>query len=138
MSSYKILTMSGTDPELSPYLGTLYVDFIHTLRSGCDWFKAIDEDRYYKKYKAEIPKFLARPEIVIRLACLTDDLDVCLGWSVSEGSKLHYVYVRKDQRRQGIGTSVLPKEFNTITHLTHSGWFFRKKVFPNIIFDPFI
>ena len=53
------------------------------------------------------------------IAVLTDDYDVALGFSVSEGCKLHYVHVHKDMRKQGIARSLDSNfEVEVITHLT--------------------
>lgn len=134
---YRVISYSGHDPHIDPYRGTLYKDFVHTLRAGNDWFKLIDDDAYYQTYKKVMPMLLSRADTSVRLACLADALDVCIGWAVLEGEKLHYVFVRKDFRRQGIGTELLPKEITTITHLTWHGQLFRNKRFPQSKFNPF-
>jgi GNAT superfamily N-acetyltransferase len=53
---------------------------------------------------------LARPDTVLRVACLPDDEDAIIGWaavSFIPTSKLFYVYVRKDARKQGVATRLL-------------------------------
>jgi len=59
---------------------------------------------------ARVRAILARPDSVLRVACLPDDSDAILGWSVISGDEphtLHYVYVRKDARKQGIARLLL-------------------------------
>ncbi len=136
--SYRVLARSGHDPELKSYKSMIYSDFMKSLRFGNDWYSLIDSDRYYAVYTHIIDQLLSRRDSIVRLAVLEDDLDVCLGWSLSENKKLHYVYVKEDYRCQGIGASLMPDKFDTVTHLTKIGQSIRKKKFPNAIFDPFI
>lgn len=56
---------------------------------------------------ARVRAILARPDSVLRVACLPDDEDAIIGWAAIEGSKLHYVYVRKEARKQGIARLLL-------------------------------
>lgn len=39
----------------------------------------------------------------IRIACLSDDSDMLLGWALLIGDNLEFVYVKADYRRSGIG-----------------------------------
>lgn len=74
---------------------------------------------------------------MVALAVLTDDTDVVLGWSVYEGSILHFVFVKRDARKQGIGTELIPKNAEVITHLTKSGKAIWKKKHQYLKFNPF-
>lgn len=59
---------------------------------------------------ARVRAILARADSVLRIACLPDDSDAILGWAVvssDEPPTLHYVYVRKDARGQGIARLLL-------------------------------
>lgn len=59
---------------------------------------------------ARVRAILARPDSVLRVACLPDDSDAILGWAVvssDEPPTLHYAYVRKDARKQGIARLLL-------------------------------
>lgn len=95
--------------------------FKRTLRSGNDYFKLIDSDAYFRAYDNYCSLLLSRPNSVVRMAVLSDDRDVCLGFSLIEGDTLHYVFVQGDQRNKGIGKSLVPVKINWITHLTHQG-----------------
>lgn len=83
--------------------------------------KLIDSDAYYKNFHKYIERVLSVPEAVVRLAVLTDDQDIVLGFSVSREAVLDYVYVHKDNRRLGIGKSLVPEGITTITYLTFTG-----------------
>ncbi len=138
MSSYKILSLSGSDPALRSYEAMIYSDFLKSLRYGNEWYSLIDSDRYFGVYKQVIASLLKRPLSNVRLAVLTDDPDTCLGWSLSEGKSLHYVFVKKDTRLQGIATELLPKNFTQVTHLTKAGRAIWCNKYQNAIFDPFL
>lgn len=137
MSSYRVITLSGSDPALSPYRSMLYSDFLKSLRYGNDWFKEIDSKTFFTVYRGFIDAILNRVDTVVKLAVLSDDLDNCLGWSLYEGPKLHYVFVKKDYRKKGIANALLWKEFSQITHLTKTGKAIWHTKHPSVRFDPF-
>jgi ribosomal protein S18 acetylase RimI-like enzyme len=57
---------------------------------------------------ARVRALLARPESVFRVACLPDDDDAILGWTVvTTADELVYVYVRKDARGQSVARRLL-------------------------------
>lgn len=138
MSTYKILTYAGHDPAIKPYRSMIYSDFMRSLRFGNEWYKLIDSDCYYAVYKQIIDRLLLRDDTVVKLAVLSDDLDNCLGWSLSEGITLHYVFVKKDLRHQGIGAELMSSPFKQVTHLTKIGQSIRKNKFPTTKFNPFL
>ncbi len=74
----------------------------------------------------------------MKLAVLTDDRDVVLGFSVSRGKVLDYVHVQKDLRKQGIGTALIPLGIDTITHLTKSALPIWGSKYGSWKFNPFI
>lgn len=141
--SYKVLTLNGQDSEVGPYLGFILSNWMTTLRYTNDWFKLIDEDIYYTTYSKVIRAILDRPQTQVRLAVLSDNLDVCIGFSVCELQILHYCFVKREGRKQGIATSLVPKDIHTITHLTVPGvviWthkMFKSKTF-HVVFNPFL
>lgn len=80
--------------------------------------KKISHGEYFVTYHKIIEDILKRPETTVRLAVLTDEPDVVLGFAVCRGNVLDYVYVHRDQRQQGIGTTLIPHSITTITHMT--------------------
>ena len=81
---------------------------------------------------------LQRKKGILKVAVLTDDSDVTLGWSLSEPETLHYIFVASDYRKTGIGRSLLPKDIKNITHLTQIGLKIWNKLFKDAIFNPFL
>lgn len=62
----------------------------------------------------------------MNVACLKDDPDVILGYSVwqddiDDEKILHWLHVKGGWRNIGLGKSLIPANVKTITHLTKSG-----------------
>lgn len=134
--SYKILKFKALDlPE--QYSAMIYSRFLRSLRNGNQYFKLIDRKTYFTIYRSYIATLLTRPRAAVRLAVLSDDFDVVLGFSITEPEKLHYVHVNTDYRKAGIGSSLTPDPFNTFTHLTNISASIWSSKFPEAIFNPF-
>ncbi len=109
--------------------------FLNSLRYGNDLFRLIDKDAYFYSYGKFVESLLKRPEAIIRLALLNDN--TAIGWCLYENKVVHYLWVKQEVRRQGIGRSLLPKEFDTISHITNKGINVWVNKFPSVKFDPF-
>lgn len=135
-AGYQILAISG---RILPtqYFNMVLSKFMRTLRYGNEYFKLIDSDSYYTAYRFYILRLLNRDNTIVRLAVLSEDTDVCLGWSLSEGSTLHYVYVAKEQRGQGIAKRLVPQKIDTFTHLTKAGLSLWNNKAKDAKFNPF-
>jgi GNAT superfamily N-acetyltransferase len=116
----------------------IYSKWLRTHRYGNEYFKLIDSDAYYTVYKAYINVILNRPNTIVKLAVLTDEPDTVLGFSVVEGSALHYVWSHKDNRGIGIARALVPPGIEYITHLTKIGMSLWNSKLPNAKFNPFI
>lgn len=137
VASFRILIMAGTDPALEPYRALIFSRFLHSVRSGNNWFRKIDSHAFYPAYHKLLEQMLSRQGCVVRVAVLTDDPDVAVGWSIARPNILDYVFVKRDGRRQGIGRALLPEQFAVVTHLTSLGELYRDRHFPSVRFDPF-
>jgi GNAT superfamily N-acetyltransferase len=84
-----------------------------------DLQRKIDHHDYFKSYHKSIEEILEKPDATIRLAVLTDDPDVVLGFAVHRGTVLDYLYVHRDMRKQGIGTNLVPDIITGFTHMTN-------------------
>jgi GNAT superfamily N-acetyltransferase len=115
----------------------IYAKWLRSLRFGNDYFKLIDSDDYYLTYHRYITNLLAQPAATVRLAVLSDDRDVVLGFSVTRGNILDYVHVHKDHRRCKIGTHLIPCGIDTITHVTKSALPIWNNKYSNWKFNPF-
>jgi hypothetical protein len=111
--------------------------WLQGLYHGNAWFKKIDEKIYYENYRKVIRNILRRPETEIFMACLHDDHDLILAYSVYEKDCLHYVYCKSDWRRIGLGSDLMQKPFTQVSQLTKTGEAIWKKKYPKVIFNPF-
>lgn len=115
--SYSVIALPGaTLPE--QYKALVFSRWLNSLRYGNPLFEKVDRDTFYDQYRCFIQNLLNKPDSVIRLAVLTEDHDVVLGFSVCREDVLDYVHVHKDQRKQGIAKHLIPSVITTITHLT--------------------
>lgn len=71
--------------------------------------RGMDRDEYFTEMGRAINALLARPDVELRVVVDTDKpagSDV-VGWAAFEGATLHYVYVRKGYRGQGVARMLL-------------------------------
>lgn len=111
--------------------------FLRGLYYGETWFSQIPKDVFMDNYKRVAEALLDRPNVTIRIACLKEDPDVILGYSISKGTVLDWTYVKKAWRGAGVGRSLLPAQVTAVTHLSENGKDLMKKI-PNCIFNPFL
>lgn len=134
---YSIILFPGSHlPD--QYKNMVYSKWMRSLKYGNEYFKLIESDRYYEAYQKYINHLLNRPLAIIRLAVLSDDKDVVLGWSLIENDVLHYVHVQHEQRNKGIAKTLVPGKINSITHLTKAGMAIWNSKLPHATFNPFL
>jgi hypothetical protein len=97
--------------------------------------QVIDPSAFRFYYPPLIQETLLRS--TIRVACLKEDQDVCLGYSVFEEDILHFVFVKSNFRRLGLATLLMPKTIKTVTQMTSKGYLMMKRRFPEASFNPF-
>lgn len=135
--SYSVIVYPA--PELpGNYRALIFSKWLRSLRYGNDFFKLVDAEGYYDAYRRLIDSLLAKPDAEVRLAVISDDRDVVLGFSVSRPGILDYVHVHKDFRKQGIGRALAPKGIGTVTHLTRVGMSIWESKMPGVKFNPFV
>jgi hypothetical protein len=112
--------------------------FLRGLYYGDSWFSLIPKDIFMANYKKVGEFLVTSPNINIKVACLKEDPDVIIGYSIlsQDFSTIHWVYVKNIWRKQGIGRSLVPQHPTTVTHLTALGKTLLSK-FENCIFNPF-
>ncbi len=112
----------------------IYSSWLKGYRHGNDWMAISDAKAYYKAQHDIIEMLLKTCSV--KIAHHKDDKDSILGYSVSSGETLHWVFVKTLYRGQGIAKA-LTGEFSTVTHLTKTGVSYLSRN-PKIIFNPFI
>lgn len=68
---------------------------------------------YFSFKTAEIKELIKKAQV--RIACLSDSPITIIGYSVSHGEHLYFVYVKEQYRKQGIGNLLLPKDIKTVS-----------------------
>lgn len=89
------------------------------------------------KYVAE--KLVDNRNIVIKIACLQEDPDVILGYSILNANyaTIHWVYVKAAWRNKGIGRSITPRNPLYVSHLSKLGQKLMNEKLKNTEFNPF-
>lgn len=136
-SSYVVKEFKGADPRLEQYLALILATWLRSLRYGSDFFKLVDSPTFFKIYSTTLLSIMRRPEVLVRVAVLTSEPDVAVGWCVFQHGVLHYVWVRPMGRKQGIARSLMPKNIQVITHLTKVGKSLWIKKLEHAKFNPF-
>lgn len=120
--------------------------WLRGLYYGDTWFSQIPKAIFMEQYHAILERFLTRPDVKIKIACLKEDPEVILGYSVSRNLKLgeanivvlDWVFVKSVWRKIGVGKLLMPNRINACTHLTKAGSAIAKNKLPDMIFNPFI
>lgn len=116
----------------------IYATWLKGLRWGNRMFEYIDQELYFKNYQKVVEALLESPGTQINVAVLKEDPAVILGYSVSEGDRLHWVHVKKAWREIGIAKTLVPPETSSISHVTDVAIKILSKQKKRIIFNPFL
>lgn len=120
------------------YEGMVYSKWLRTLRRGNPVFSKMDTSGpFYEQYHEFLEKLLAKPDSVIKLAVLTDDHDVVLGFSASREDVLDYVYVQPEQRNQKLSNALIPEGITTFSHITNMWFPIWQSKYKHWQFNPF-
>lgn len=135
-ASYDIICFKGIDlPDA--YKGMVFSRWMRSHRYGNFLFKMIDSDVYYDRYSKYISQILAHKDCELRLAVLSDDHDVALGFCCTRGNILDYVHVHHSCRENKIATHLTPAKIKCITHWTYQGEKFATKRYGRWTFNPY-
>lgn len=100
---------------------------------GSRFWSEVDQDAFFKNYEPFIKNLMIKSQV--KIACLEDDQDVILGYSMFDHNILHFIFVKKSYRKLGIGRKLFPDNIDTVSHLTDIGNSIRKRI--NLKFNPF-
>lgn len=100
------------------YESLVYSRWLRSLRYGNPLFKKSNSDQYYKEYHKYLEVLLDKPDSIVRMAVLSDDHDVVIGFSVCREDVIDYIHVHGDHRKCGIGKQLLPPKYTAFTHAT--------------------
>lgn len=114
--------------------------FLRGLYYGDSWFKLIPKQIFMQNYKLIAERVVVSPKVTIKIACLPDEPDVILGYSMmsSDYKTVHWVYVKSVWRLKGIGKSLIPENPENVTHLSELGNRLLEEKYKETIFNPFL
>lgn len=112
--------------------------FLKGLYHGDSWFSLIPHDIFMENYKPALTALLSKPTTSVQVACLKDDEDIILGYSIlgDNFTTLHWVFVKAAWRNGGIARALTPRYPTKVTHLTALGKSLMSK-FSGTVFNPF-
>lgn len=93
---------------------------------------------FMANYKVFLNAVINSPKNVVKIACLPDDQDVIIGYSIlsADYQTVHFIFVKTPWRLKGVGRSLLPQSLLYASHLTEVGQNLIHKV-PGLVFNPF-
>src|ERR1022692_61729 len=83
---------------------------------GSKFWNEVDQTSFFQNYEPFLKTLMLRSEI--KIACLDDDQDVILGYSMAKANVLHFLFVKKSYRKLGIGKLLYPSGIDTVSHIT--------------------
>lgn len=106
---------------------------------GESHFSEIPKDIFMKHYHPYISAMPTSPNLTTKVACLPDDPDTIIGYSIvtKDNDNIVFVFVKGPWRQKGVGKSLVPKNPRYVGHLTKLGRALLSKV-GNPQFQPFI
>ncbi len=129
INGIKILVREPQPEDINFILSTM----LKGLYYGSRFWSLVDQDAFFSNYEPFIKQMMLSN--TIKVACLEEDPDVILGYSLFKQSNLHFIFVKKSYRKLGIAKLLYPKDTETVSHLTDMGDSIRKKL--NLKFNPF-
>lgn len=81
-------------------------------------YRYIDPSTYHRCHGQLIERILNSPNVQIKVACLEDDPNIIVGYSVFQPKTLHWIYVKEDWRRQRIADKLYPQGVQFCSHMT--------------------
>jgi len=112
--------------------------FLRGLYYGDSWFSKIPKDVFMDAYSNIAEQILESPKFVVKIACLPDDPNIIIGYSIlsADYMAVSWVYVKKAWRLKGIGRSLIPQYPVAAMHLSKLGEDLMPKL-QGTIFNPF-
>ncbi len=125
-------------PANSQDYNFILATWLRGLYYGDSWFSSIPKHLFMDNYKRLANATLTNPKIKIQVACLKEDPNVILGYSIvsADDKAVVWLFVKTAWREQGIGRSLLPHSPQYVTLLTGLG----KTLLPKLsgcVFNPF-
>jgi hypothetical protein len=103
----------------------VYSTWLKSLYHRSKLFNEVPADVFYANYHKHVEHLLRVS--TVRVACLTEDQDVILGWAAYNKNTLHYAFTKQVWRSQGIQKKILDNHvITTVSCITDMGNKIRK------------
>lgn len=112
----------------------IYSTWLRGLYHGNEYFNAMPAQIFYSHYKSVIKPFIETKVSNKLIACLKEDHDVILGYSVTRSNILDWIFVKPPWRNMGLAKELIPAGITKCTHLTKTGLNIKPKSW---VFNPF-
>lgn len=125
-------------PMASADTNFVIATFLRGVYYGETWLSETPKEIFMDNYKKVAENLLNNPNVAVTVACLPDDPNVILGYSIlsSDAQVVHWVYVKSIWRKKGIGKTLVPAHPAAVSHLTALGRILLPKL-NGAIFNPF-
>ncbi len=126
-------------PALPEDMAFVMATFLRGLYYGDTWYQQVPKDIFMDYYAKAAAIAWKSPQIRITVACLKEDSNIILGYSITSADEkaLVWMFVKSAWRKQGIGKSLLPANLECVTHLSTLGKSLIQEKLSNVIFNPF-
>ncbi len=118
----------------------IYATMLNGLYYGCPLYNKIEKKAFFSNYQKVINGILFKAPTRLTIACLTVDTDVVLGYALScpDDGILHFIYVKREWRMQGIAKKLLEgcSELSSVTHITDLGD--KLRIAKGLAYNPFL
>lgn len=139
MNKTDLISIRDRDPNDDAFILSTWLKGI--LYGGLDFYSKIPKDVFFSNHHRILERLLSLPTTTTKIACLKDDPDVILGYTVYRVAGgvtvLDYIFVKKSWRGIGIAKSLAPPNVNAVTNLTKAAEAILSKC-PNIVFNPYL
>lgn len=99
----------------------IYSTWLKGLYFSCEYFKKIPSQVFFVDYQRIIDSILENPDVFLHVACLPDDQDVILGYSITTQNIIHWIFVKESWRKLGICKALVPESLKRCTHVSNIG-----------------
>ena len=115
----------------------IYATMLRSLAHSSPTFEHVNTSAFYKNYAKVVQHILRKPGTETWVACLQSEPECILGYAIHEADVLHFAFVKKAWRGQGIGRQLITLVPVTVcTHITNIGLALAKK--HSWDFNPFL
>lgn len=133
MTNIPITLRPAVDSDLSFFFSSTLQSYFYSSPT----IRGLLPSVYYPAHKALLYKLLARSKL--EMACSAEDLNIILGFALTEGLDVHYMYVKRAFRRFGIARELLRNigySFQASHWTDDLNAIARHK--PGIVFNPYL